>query len=97
MAKLVAGVKPVKSTALVTVPVEVTKYKASNGRTYETAQRANKAQERINFRNSSIRIANFLAASGVATPSCKFMVTTHALAKALNDPQFAKKLAAIAA
>jgi hypothetical protein len=96
MAKLVAGVKSFKSVSYVSVPVNMTQYRTSNGRTYSTADKANKAQERINFRETSIRLANFLQASGVATPSCRFMVTTHALAKALSNPKFARSLAAVA-
>lgn len=96
MAKLVAGVKSVKSQSFIAVPVTVTQYRTTNGRTYDTATAANKAQERINFRETSVRISQFLAGSGIATPSNPFMVTTHALAKALSNPKFAKRLAAVA-
>lgn len=97
MAKLVAGVKTVKSVSFVSVPVSVTQYQTSNGRTYPTPAKANIAQQHINFREASKRLSEFLSGSGLTPANNPYTVTTHQLAKALSDPKFVKRLTAIAA
>ena len=96
MAKLVAGVKSFKAVTLVSGPVNTTQYRTSNGRVYDTAEKANKAQTHINYRESSKRLSDFLTATGLTPANNPYVITTHALARALSNPRFAKALAAVA-
>lgn len=92
MAKLVAGVKSFKSVAAVTVPVTVTRYRISNGRTFDDAATANAAQTRLNVRAKSAAIREFLKSSGVTFPSTSSSISAEKLAAALLNPKFAAKL-----
>lgn len=95
--KLVTGVKSFKSTRVVLTPVlsTSTRYRTTNGREYDAAKLANKAQERINFRNASVRLSHFLTAQGLTPAGNPFAITTHNLAKALTDPKVRKALATL--
>lgn len=97
MAKLVAGVTSVKSTSYIAVPVNVTTYRVSSGRTYDTPEKANAAQARINNKKVAAKLSRLFKSAGVTTPSADSMFSVRRLADKLTaDPTFAAKLSKLA-
>lgn len=97
MAKFVAGVKSVRTAGFIAVPAFTTQFRTTSGRTYPTRAAANIAQERINHRDTSLALAAYLSGAGLAPKSSPYVLTTHALAKALSNPKVVRDLLALAA
>lgn len=90
MSKISAGITTF--TTLAVIPVEVTKFRTSNGRVYDSPVAANKAQARINDRAYTAAVRKLLNASGATCPSSQYSTSLPGLVKALRNPKLVAKL-----